>query len=370
MTEFQLSYNPFTVETSLAVKIDEKWIPVSEESGLLRISRIRMQRWLEPMADKSFFEELREVSGEDIIDIYFFGTKEDLCDLQKAALSYMDANRDVLISVIGSSDTEKNSSVQKLQQLNQILSEAQQSRYKGVLPDSIWKYLGNCISDNALSAVLLSLSEWPGKKQDIFSDEAWQMVCFVFSYEELKTREIRRYLKEFSEIIEKAEDRFFDRERFLFICRYENPQSNLFHVVKKIFMEYGIQDINIAVLSKAEMELLDEVGTANQSEQYYSVQNSIMLFNERYAQQYRLRKIHVVLKKMLYEQGYIDGPKLLRTVEELLRGDERDGEEAVSDAAIKEAAGWISDFIDKINHLLDVNMEEDSLCRKGTYDGE
>lgn len=370
MAEFWMSYNPFTVETVLAVKIGVDWVPVSEESGLLWISRMRMQRWLKPAYGRSYFDELREVSGEDHVEIYFSGTKEDLCDLQKAAVSYMEKSRNVQVLIRGSGDTKNNSSAWKLEQLNKILKDARKSGYRKILPDGIWKYVDSSMVHPASVAVRVPLMEWSDKKYEIFSEEAWQMICFVFDCETLHQKAARCCLDDFSKTIDKIEDRFFDRERFLFIGCYQDWRSNWINDVRKVFMEYGIQDIELAVLSVSEMEMLDCVGMTNQSEQYYRVQNSILQFNERYAEQYRIRKLQRIIKQMLSEQGYERGPRLLRKVEEALRGNEQENGEFVSDATVKNAAAWLSNFMDRIDHLLDVDMGIEYLDGKGIHYGK
>lgn len=366
MAEFWMSYNPFTVQTALAVNIGGDWVPVSEESGLLYVSRIRMQRWLEPTSGRSYFDELREVSGEDCIEICFSGTKEDLCDLQKAASSYMERNRNAQVLVIGSGDTKKNSCAQKLEQLNKIMTDARESGYRKILPDNIWKYVDSCMVRPASAAVLVPLSDWPDRKHEFFSEEAWRMTCFVFDCEVLRQKAARSCLADFSRMIGRVEDRFFERERFFFIGCYQDWWSDRLNDVRKVFMEYGIQDIELGVLSVSEMDTLDHVGTKGQSEQYYYVQNSILRFNERYAEQYRIRKLRDILKRVLYEQGYERGPKLLRKVEGTLRGKGK----SVSDTDVKSAAAWLSDFMDRIDHLLDVDMGMDRLDGKGMHYGE
>lgn len=366
MAEFWMSYNPFTVKTALAVKIGGDWVPVSEESGLLCMSRMRMQKWLEPTSGRSYFDELREVSGEDCIEICFSGTKEDLCDLQKAASFYMERSRNSQVIVRGSGDTQKNSCEQKLEQLNRIMMDARKSDYRKILPDGIWKYVDSCMVRPTSAAVLVPLSEWPERKHEFFSGEAWRMTCFVFDCEALRQKAVRSCLADFSRMIGRLDDRFFERERFFFIGRYQDWRSDRLNDVRKVFMEYGIQDIELAVLSASEMDALDHVGMAGQSEQYYLVQNSILRFNERYAEQYRIRKLQDILKRVLYEQGYERGPKLLRKVEEALRGSGK----SVSDAAVKNAAVWLSDVMDRIDHLLDVDMGMDRLDGKGMHYGE
>lgn len=357
MAEFYLSYNPFTVETSLSVKVNGKWVPISEESGLLRISKMRMQRWLDPSSGYYYFDDLREAAGEDDIDIYFSGTAEDMDDLKKAADEYSRSKKEVNIRIQEMGNVKENSSKAKLKILKKILLEVNMRLpdYKILFPDYVWEYLMNSVKSPSLEAILIPFIEWESRKKEIFSIKVWKMVCFSLPYEYLHDKEMKKMLRSFSKELENISDRRFERERFLFICHSETKIRYVDNDVKRIFMEYGLQDMNVVTLSNKEFEDLDNLEYDGQSESLKQVQRSILVFNERYAEQYRLRKIHDVFQKMCYANGYIQGPKLLKKIDSILR-ENQESSKRITDKTVKEAYDWLSGFLDSIDHLLDVDM--------------
>ena len=352
MAEFRLSYNPFTVETVLSVKMNNTWHPVSEESGLLRVSKMRMQRWL----DKSYFDELREAVGENEIDIYFSGTKEDMADLQQAALTYSAAHDDVRISVWGTGDVERNSSKSKLTQLSNILKGADRSAFKALLPDDVWIYLNDCLNPSSAKTLRISFADWQSFEGNIFSPGAWQMICLDFPYERMRKKEMRELFRSFAKALEAMSDRRFDRERFLFICHDALVTPYLENDVRKMFMEYGMQDLYAVALCTDELERLDDFSYDAPSQELQEVRQCIVTFNERYAEQYRLRKMHDTAMRMLRDQGIVNGPKLFRKVDDTLRGHSGSAKH-ITDETVSEAFRWVTGFQDQIEHLLDIDTD-------------
>lgn len=365
MAEFWMAYNPFTVETSLSVKINGEWVPVSEESGLLRVSKMRMQRWLEPASGASYFDELREAAGEDNIDIFFSGTKEDLADLQTAARAYTRAGDGVHIAIKESGNAEKNSSRAKLKQIKELLRRAHALGFRILIPHDVWDWLQRCLNPPSAKAVLMPFAEWAGKEDMIFSDSSWQMICLTFPFEQIRSKEMRKLLRSFAKRLDMVHDRRFDRERFLFICHYADNAPDLESRVKKLLMEYGMQDMNRVILDNEELARLDDDGkdTPVSAALQYARQ-SIMIFNDRYAEQYRLRKMHDVLQQMCDEQGFVKGPKLFREVDRKLRENPR-GANCVTDAGVQNAFDGICSFLDSIGHLLNISAD----CPAGSVAG-
>ena len=353
MAEFRLVYNPFTVETALFVKRGGDWVPVNEDSGLLRISKMRMQRWLEPLSGPSFFDELREAAGEDDLDIFFSGTKEDMEDLSSAADAYSGSRHDVRITVRELGSVQNNSSKAKLEKLRHILESADASDFRAVLPKKMWAYLSHCLDPYSGKAVLIPFSEWPQREADLFDMGAWKLICLAIPYEELRLKETRELFRTFARRLDHVADRRFDRERFLFLCYDETGAVCSKHTAERTLLEYGLQDLNMVVLSREEFEHLEDLDQGLQGEALKRAQQNVLVFSDRYAEQYRLRKMHDIMLQMFREEGFVNEPKLYRKVEERLRGN---GD--VTDQTVKAASNWLSDFLGNIEHLLDVDTTD------------
>lgn len=354
MVEIRLSYNPFRVRTEMSVREGDGWMTVEEESGLMKISNMRMQRWLEPMLKYSFFDDLREAAGDDEITLHFSGTAEDLVDLQDAAARFCSTHHGVRIEVLCGKGTETNSSRYKLEQLQSVVDEVTRSDFQSLLPGKTMEYLDGCLNPKGRATILMPLSDLPEQAQWIFSDGAWQMVCLTFEYGQMQSRENRALLRDFAQRLEELEDRSFERERFLFLCTVEDNEPRSKDAVRRLLMEYGIGDMCVAVLTSRDVDAMAASDRMSDKHGAREAARAIRLFTERYADQYRLRKLHDVLERTMREQGYIRGSKLLRTVDEALRG-EGGKNAALSDETVRSAAEWVTRFYDSIDRLIDVD---------------
>lgn len=369
MEKFRLAYNPFKVEMALWVEKNGAWIPVSEESGLKHIAKKRMQRWINPSVDSPdkwcFFDELREASGEDEIDILFCGTTEDYTDLKIASEEYIRWNTDVTIEVHESIHTAKNSSQQKIKYLSELMKSAKTSGFQHLLPDHIWKYLNTCTEYASSTGALIDFLDWQNKKDIIFAPGAWKMICLSLPLADLHKRKTKESFRSFAKSFETLEDRAFERERFLLICQYEEGDDNSLSKysadIERLLLENGIQDIPYLFLDKDDFLQIEDIGLSSASEQLQTVQETIGLFTDRYAQQYHLRKMYDVLIKMLTDYGFVEGAKLYRQVE----SDIRSSNPYACDNEIKDAYNWMTELLSNINSLLDVNMQEEQLEKEG-----
>lgn len=355
--KFHLVYNPYLVETKLEIRLENSWVPVSEESGLLHISKARMQRWLEPSSilcnGKSYFDELMEASGERQLEIFFSGTKEDLSDLVEAAKNYTAANPQFKIKIIGDRQAAQNDSKQKFRELKNILQEARQSRFHVLLPEKFWRCTEKKIfDDNAATMDFIDLSDW--QKNYMFETEAWQLLCLTFPFQEMYREKFRNKFRDFGECMAQVPNRNFERERFLLLCRCESnllaDSESSFGAVRKLLMEYGLQDLNFLLLTNEDFQTPRNTPPEKMSGRMRAAQKIISVFNQRYAEQYRLKKIHDVLEKILLKEGFVpERQKNIRKIEDILSN--------VSDKEKYTADKWICNLFGKLKTLLDIGEE-------------
>lgn len=354
MIEIGLCYNPFKVEMELfIIKSGNEWIPVSAESGLLRVSKMRMQHWLEPVAGQSYFDELRDAVGDNQIIIYFSGTTEDMYDLKNAVKKYCKEHPFVNIEIKSDGNTERNSSKNKLNQLRDIVNDVKNSDFHLILPSTTLSYLDKCLYPKAESVIRMPLVDSP-RMEELFRSETWQMFCLTFAYEDMLSESNRKLLKNFSKELDKINDRNFERERFLFVCTYKNFNDHLNKDIHKLFSEYGLRDMKVIAINEQDLSELDNFDSEIKQESFVETQRYVRIFQDRYADQYRLRKMHDVLEKTMQDQGYSEsGPPLMRKVDEVLRGGDH-VKYYVSDKTISEATNWIEQFQGNIKHLIDI----------------
>ena len=360
MVEFHLVYNPYRVETALSVKLESRWVPVNEDSGLLHIGKSRMQRWLEAVGKpcgRCYFDELFEASGERELKLWFTGTREDLEDISEAARCYHIAHPDFSILVRGDETTAHNSSAQKLTELRNILSTARRSGFHYLLPNRVWNYMDQEILNPAsVSAKILPLSQW--KKGTMFEPGAWQMLCLSFPFQESRGQTLRQQFLAFAECMDQTGDRDLERERFLLLCQCQEDAIGLDRrtegVIEKLLMEYGLQDLRVLYLTSEELDNLSIADGTTGSERFQAAYQAIAVYDQRYAEQYRVRKMHDVLQQTLREEGYDKKSKTMRKIEEIMRTNRRTGKQ-VSDSQVLEAYKWVNGLLERLNHLLDVD---------------
>ena len=254
MAKFYLIYNPYTVSANLFVNIEKRWVPVDEESGLLRIANSRMQNWLIDTPDgRNYFDELCESSGEQQLEIIFSGTSEDLSDLARAAKIYVAKHPQVQITVSGEENTKHNTGSQKFRQLKDILFEARDSRFRVLLPEKFWRYMSEEIVNRDKQPVRFMASS-VCKKDSMFAVGAWQMFGVKFAFDEIRSEKVRQWLREFAACLAQVENRSLERERFLFVFCCENTfvadSSSSRNTVLKLLMEYGLSDMRFALLTQ------------------------------------------------------------------------------------------------------------------------
>lgn len=358
MVKFHLIYNPYLVETKLDVCLENVWVPVSDESGLLHISRARMQRWLDPSSKlcngKSYFDELLEASGERRLEIYFSGTLEDLSDITEAAGNYMNAHPQFEIKIIGDEQTTQNDSKKKFRELENILQEVRTSQFRSLLPKGFWDLINKKkFFRDADSVQVVELRNW--KKNYMFETYDWQMLCVLFPFKNMHDERLRQKFRDFGECMLQVENRNFERERFLFLCRCEDDylagSETSFGTVKKLLMEYGLQDLNFLLLTAKELQTSQEMPLEKLNDRLKELKKIKSVFTRRYSEQYRLKKIHDVLKKILFDNGFVsERRRNIRRIEALFPN--------VSDKEKYEADKWISDLFERLKLLVEICVEE------------
>lgn len=365
MTKFHMVYNPYSVETNLSVKLENSWTPVSAESGLLHISKARMQRWIELENSlcngKSYFDELFEATGERTLEIFFSGTKEDLEDLITAAENYQDANPIFKIKIWGEKNISQNDSKEKLQRLKEILIEKQNSKFRCLLPEEFWNYADEKIfNDNINPVEFVELSKW--EKGFMFDPSDWQLLCAVFSFDAIQTENLRDKFCNFGECMANVANRNSERERFLLLCRCENESvvndKNTRHVINKLLMEYGLQDLRLVLLTNEDRRISINAPEDKLNDRVKETQKIVSVFKQRYAEQYRLKKMHDVLKKILHDADYKPRKqKNIRRVETIILAAAENSNQDNLDDIIYEGYAWINELFDNLNTLLNVGNE-------------
>lgn len=356
MAKFYLIYNPYTVNANLFVNIENRWIPVDEESGLLRIANSRMQNWFAPsgtLNDKNYFEELCESSGEQQLKIIFSGTSEDLLDLTRAAEIYVSKHPQVQITISSDEETKRNTGSQKFQQLKNILSEARDSKFRLLLPEKFWWYM-NAEIINRDNHPVRFISSRVCRINVMFEVGAWKMFCVKFSFKEIRSERVRQWLREFADYLSRVENRSLERERFLFLFRCENifaadaPASR--NTVLKSLMEYGLSDLKFVLLTAEEIESpnFEEGG----NERLKTAREIVSTYCQRYAEQIMLKKMHDMLKEILTQEGFhMNGHGNFRRVEKILI-DASDGQTTYDE--IFAANEWLTTLFNNLRHFLDI----------------
>lgn len=356
MAKFYLIYNPYTVNANLFVNIEKRWMPVNEESGLLRIANSRLQSWLdlsETNDNRSYFDELCAASGEQRLEVIFSGTSEDLSDLTRAAEIYVAKHPQVQITVAGDVETKNNSSSQKFQQLKNILSEARDNKFRVLLPEKFWRYMNEEIFNRDKQPVRFMASN-VCKKESMFALGAWQMFCVKFSFDEIRSENVRQWLREFANCLVQIENRNLERERFLFLFCCENTfvadATSSRNAVLKLLMEYGLSDLRFALLTAA------EIGSTRSEERdndrLRAALEVVSFYRQRCAEQVMLKKMHDMLKEILTQEGFrMSGHGNFRRVEDILQEASRG---RATDAEIKAANEWLAKLFNKLNHFLDI----------------
>ena len=324
----------------------------------MHISKARMQRWLEPTSGLcnggSYFDELFEACGERQLTIIFSGTREDLSDLMDAAKNYETAHPQFRIEIIGDERSARNDSRQKLQRLKDILSAARESEFRALLPSDFGKYADKKIFRDAADVVnCIELGDW--SKGFMFRTGDWQMLCVAFPFDEMRTEKLREKFRDLSECLSRVENRHFERERFLLMCRCENDAvadgDNTAGAVKKLLTEYGLQDLKFLMLSAEDMRALSDVSIERDNERLRELKRSVMMFRGRYAEQYRLSKMHDALRKILIKSGWSAGAQEnLRQISELMPN--------WSDNKKMRGDGWIVGLFKEIESVLEFGNTE------------
>ncbi len=352
--ECQIAYNPFKVEMNIAVKEHGNWIPISPDSSLMRYSRMRLQRCLNEQAEESFFLELCNSSGDDDIDIYFLGVNEDYEDIQKAASAFVAKHKEYSVNLHRSVNSNQNSDENKYNRLNSILTVARKFKYSYILSDEIWNSIKPIQQVGTIEALLIPLENWTEHKSDIFSSSSWQMFCFEFHYEDIiKGKSVRQAIKGLSKEFENISDRFFERERFIFVCRFNDEIDAQQNVLRRFLMEYGLQDFDCSLISESDYKHIDELDYIEGDDSLKSLQKHILTFKSRYANQYKLRKMVDTLEMFFLREHLVPGAKLKRRIDSILR-EQSTNKKTILDKDIEETYKWLIDFISNIENILEI----------------
>ena len=352
--EYKIAYNPYKVNMKISIKDKEGWIPISQNSVLTRFSRIRLQRCLNDKSNNSFFSELCNSAGDDEIDISFWGTDEDYIDFQEAVFEFNCTHPGYHINLKKNGiSNSSNSTKCKYESLLKLAAESRKSKYNFLISDKIWTGISRALTLPSNEAVLVSLEQWKNSKENIFSNNSWRMFCFEFCYEDLKLKDVHNAFRELSKKFEELSDRPFERERFEFICKYNNSTEVHYNVLKKILMEYGIQDIDYVLINENDYKYLDDPDADEGSDTLKDLQQHIITFKKRYASQYKLRKDIDTLQNQIQKEELISGPKLKRKIDSALK-ERKIGNKFFSDKEVEEAYEWLINLLSNINCILEL----------------
>lgn len=364
MVTFRLEYNPYLIQTKVWLKVGSAWIPLSEESGLTRITKMRMQRWLSPYgenyAGERFFHELRAASGEDIMEIFFSGTAENLKDLSDAAQSYMQKNKTVHISIMPYGEKHNGRRMEKA--FEELIKKAKSSVYSLLIPEYIWDFLEKRFSPIKSVGMFVVLEDWNEKRKEIFEIGAWKMICLIVPYHKLSEYSIQEAMRSFAEQFQSLADRDLERERFIIICSCEKGIFSDFiyvkDMVKKKLLEYGLHDLNFFLLEEQEVALLDEENIESGSASLLEARKAICLYCNTYAKESRIRKTYDGLQELLQKEGFVKGGALFRKIEYLLREEHVLYSKAaylgkIDDKEVYSAYQWTVELLEELEELLE-----------------
>lgn len=362
MATFHLTYNPFLVQSSLTIQRGKDWVPVDEGAGLDSIYKKRLQHWLNESNLKGgrFFDQLYASSGDETIELLFSGTKDDMLDLCRAAESYADKNPDVQIIVrpFDHEWMEKYGIIGKFQEFQTLAEEVRVSAYWDMLPDPVKQSLESISSPVSPIGLMVDLPLWETQRSNIFSPDAWQLVCLQFRYETMRERTMRNAFRSFSEAFQTIGNRELERDRFLLLCKCGDAAlASLPHTqdsVRKFLLEYGLYDLNVFLLSEREISVLDEKDSLEDSGRLCDARNALRLYSERYAEQTRLRKICDSLRQTLQQEGYVKNQALFRIVEDAVRR----AYPSAGDRQVYDAYNWVCSFLDRLNNFLEINITD------------
>lgn len=359
MIKLYLSYNPYRVETELRLMTGDKLTVVSEESALMWMARMRMQRWLSEDCPRNFFDELKNNLGDEEIEILFSGTVEDMEDLINAANRYMKTHKESCISVSSVDEQGPESGTrQKISQLKELLREAKASPYHEVIPQKIWQEIKGMENSEEAQVIRMNLETWQQESEKLMIGENWHQVCLHFQLAAIDSRAMREAFRAFSKEISKGVNREWERERFILIC--ECTEAVLRDIVrtqdmvKKVLLEYGICDLNVYLVYEEESELLYVPDAKNVSSQLRDARKAMELYSNYYAGQYRLRQKCVELQESLKQEGLVRGKELFRKVEKIMRSHE--DFPMVHDKQIFEAHEWILNFLGALENWLNIDI--------------
>ncbi len=350
---YQIAYNPYKVAMRISVKIENRWIPVGQNSTLARFSRVRLQRCLSNPSQNSFFYELCASAGDNEIDISFLGTDEDYTDFQEAVSLFNRSNPNYHIALQKSSTSNSNDTKSKYETLSKIMLHAKEYKYSFLISDKIWEGINYALTNPSNEWMIVPLTQWKTYKPDIFSYGSWKMFCFEFRYEDLKSKSVRTAFRELSKEFEQLSDRPFEIERFEFICWYSNSVETNYTVLKKALMEYGIQDINHILINETDYSNLNNLEFNIASDSLKELWQHIMIFKKRYASQYKLRKSVDIIQKEIQKEKLIPGPKLKRRIDTELRDQKADSIN-ISDSEVEAAYEWLICSLNSISHILEL----------------
>lgn len=340
---------------AISFKENNEWIPISQNSLLARFSRVRLQRCINDQTDSSFFRELCDSDGDDEIEISFWGTDEDYIDFNEAVSEFNRVHPEYHINLSNDRTSSLNSTKCKYEALLKLTTNAKKYKYNFLIPDKIWDSFSRAITRPTNEAVLIPLDRWKDNKENIFSADSWKMFCFEFRYEDLKSKATRNAFRELSKEFERMSDRPFERERFEFVCRYSNSTEAHHNVLKKVLMEYGIQDIGYALINETDYMYIDDPDTNLISDSLKALQQHILMFKRRYASQYKLRKAIDAIQSEIQKEGLIPGPKLKRKVDSILKERKMGGGNlSDSDKEVEEAYKWLVSLLKSISHILEL----------------
>ena len=353
MMVYQIAYNPYKVDLTISTKDGDSWIPISQNSTLVRFSRIRLQRSIRDQSKNAFFYELFNSSGEDDIEISFLGTDEDYYDFQEAVTNFNRINIGYHIELRKDCTSSLNSTKRKKDILSSLMINAKNSKYRNLLPDKIWKGIDDALASPSNEAVLIPLGKWSDYRKEIFSDDSWRLFCFVFCFSELKSKTVRDAFRGLSKEFENLSDRPFEKERFVFVCTYNDCCEVQNNTLRKVLMEYGVQDIAYSLISDTDYLNIDDPEFAMASDALQELQQHIITFRNRYASQYKLRKSIDSIQKEIQKEELTPGSKLKRKVDTILK-DRKTGDSLFSDKEVEEAYKWLVNTLNSISQVIEL----------------
>lgn len=156
MTNIQITYNPYTVKTSIILNDQEVDYNVSP---LAYVQNKRLQEWIEPREGwKGIYKALQECTGEARIRIEFTGTTGDFDDMVYAKEKAGNCFQSIELVHKNKSTAKEAEPHQKMEKLKELYKELQEGPVEEFKTEDIRKNFDAAINSDFRIVVIAPMS--------------------------------------------------------------------------------------------------------------------------------------------------------------------------------------------------------------------